>query len=365
MNIIISGGGTGGHIFPALAIADAMTRRDANVRVHFVGTRYGMETDLVPKAGYPLYYLPIRGFLGRGVRNQLALLWRLPLSLLLSVWLLLRLRPKLVLGVGGYASGPLLFVAALFRIPTLIQEQNAFPGVTNRMTSRVAKLALCGFAEAGKYLRCPVIATGNPVRGSFRETLPWTAERKLVLVLGGSQGAKALNQRLPAILLEVLRDRGLELVHQCGRNYREQVEAAYAGASMPVTVTPFIERMDEVMNRALLIICRAGASTIAELEQTRVPAILVPFPNAAHDHQTFNARSLEARGLARLVPEAELDRLTELLRELLTDRDLLVKMATAAPPAKDDAAARCAEIAAALISGKEVSELVHQFGKHV
>ncbi len=365
MNIIISGGGTGGHIFPALAIADAMVRRDASVKVTFVGTRYGLESQLVPKAGYPLRYLPIRGFLGRGLRNQLALLWRLPLSLALSVWLVLRLRPKLVLGVGGYASGPLLFVAALLRIPTLIQEQNAYPGVTNRLTSRVAKLALCGFAEAGQYLRCPTLVSGNPVRGSFRAATPWSPERKLVLVLGGSQGAKALNQRLPAILIEVLRERGLELIHQCGRNYQAQVESAYADAPIPVTVTPFIERVDEVMNRALLIICRAGASTIAELEQTRVPAVLIPFPNAAHDHQTYNARSLASRGMARLVPESELEDLGEVLRELLTDRDLLGKMATAAPPSQDDAAARCAEIAAALIGGTEVRQLVHQFGKYV
>lgn len=362
---MISGGGTGGHIFPALAIAEAMKQRDPQLKIYFVGTRYGLETELVPKAGYPLLFLPIRGFLGRGLKNQLGLLWRLPLSLLMSVMMLLRYRPKLVLGVGGYASGPLLFVAALMRIPTMIQEANAFPGVTNRLTSRVARLALCGFEQAAGQLRCPVIVTGNPVRRDFSAPQPWQPQRKLVLILGGSQGARALNQHLPTILAEHLGDLELEFIHQCGKNYLASVTAAYDGSPLKVEVTPFIQNVSEVMNRALLVICRAGASTIAELELSRVPAVLIPFPGATHDHQTYNARSLASSGAARLVKESDLDQLGGILRQLLTDRELLSKMAGAAQGQPFDAAARCAEIAAGLIQGTEVGALVHQFGKHV
>jgi len=365
LKVIIAGGGTGGHIFPAIAIAEALKADFPEAIIHFVGTRYGMETELVPRAGYPLLTLPIRGFLGKGISEKLALLWRLPASLLISLCLIARYRPKVVIGVGGYASGPLLLVAALLRIPTLIQEQNAFPGITNRLASRVARVALCGFAEAAKWLKCPVIVTGNPVRNSLGAALPWSPERKQILILGGSQGARSLNRILPQLLRETLGEDAPKVVHQCGSRYSEEVKASYEGAAFEVEVTPFIDNIGDAMNRSLMLICRAGAGTIAELAQMRVPAILVPFPQAAHDHQTYNARSLAKSGAVRLLPESQFEQLADEMRELLDQRELLGKMASAYPPLVGNAAVRCAKIAAGLILGKEVGDLDKEFGTHV
>ena len=356
---MISGGGTGGHIFPAIAIAEALRSQHPHVQIQFVGTKYGMETELVPKAGYPLLTLPIRGFLGKGLTSKLALLWRIPASLLLSVVLLLKYRPKIVIGVGGYASGPLLFMAALFRIPTLIQEQNAFPGVTNRLTSRVVDLALCGFAEAARHLKCPVIQTGNPVRGIFGRSEPWSNTRRTLLILGGSQGARALNRLLPQLLGQVMANHPeLKIVHQCGARYVDEVKAAYANIPVTVEVTPFIQDMEAAMNQALVMICRSGASTIAELLQTRVPAVLVPFPAATHDHQTHNAKSLVNAGAALLIPEAELEQSIPILSKLLADHQNLATMAAAYPVIRANSAQTCANIATDLMNGKEVDQLV-------
>lgn len=362
---MIAGGGTGGHIFPAIAIAEAFKAKHPNTNIHFVGTRYGMETDLIPKAGYPLLTLPIRGFLGKGLKDKLALLWRLPASLFLSLVLLLRHRPKIVIGVGGYASGPLLFMAALMRIPTMIQEQNAFPGITNRLGSRFSRVALCGFQEAGRWLKCPVIVTGNPVRNSFGNSPDWHADRKQILILGGSQGARALNRTLPKLLREELTQDSPKIIHQCGRRYVKEVEEAYQGAPFDVEVTPFIDDIEKVMNASLFLICRAGASTIAELKQTGVPAVLVPFPNAAHDHQTFNARSLENTGAAMMIHEADLEHSGHQIRQMLQDPEILGKMASAYAAEPEDAASQCAAIAQELIEGREVTDLVKQFGTHV
>ncbi|MDJ0841425.1 MAG: undecaprenyldiphospho-muramoylpentapeptide beta-N-acetylglucosaminyltransferase [Acidobacteriota bacterium] len=362
MNYMIAGGGTGGHIFPAAAIAEALKERRPDANILFVGTRYGMEKDLIPKLGYPLLTLPVRGLVGKGLKGKLASIWRLPLSLVLSLIMLLRYRPKVVIGVGGYASAPLLFMAGLLRFPTMIQEQNAWPGLTNRLCSRMARLACCGFAEAAQHLHCPSVHTGNPVRGQLREGPAWTGDRKTLLVLGGSQGARSLNTHLPTIFKENLtaEDR-LEVVHQCGRNHAEAVEAAYGDAAFPVTVTPFIDDMSNALDKALLVICRAGASTIGELKLKHVPAMLVPFPAAAGDHQTFNARSLSDEGAAVLVPEPELPQAGPILRGLLDDREKLVRMAVAAKPPQRESAGLCADIALALQQKTEVSQLVQKY----
>ena len=363
---LIAGGGTGGHIFPALAIGHALEQRVAGASVVFVGTRYGMEKDLVPQRGYALITLPTRGLLGKSPAQKLALLWRLPLSLALSLFYLLRLRPKAVVGVGGYASGPLLLAASLLRIPTLIQEQNAFPGLTNRFCSRFAKLACCGFAEAAQGLHCPVIVTGNPIRSDFGETHPWSAERKTLLILGGSQGARALNRNLPAILKAVLGpERGLRVVHQCGKDHVAEVSRAYENAPFPVEVLPFIEDMSARLQQALLLICRAGASTIAELKRVRIPALLVPFPQAAHDHQTFNAKSLANLGAANLVAESHMEQVAPLLTELLDRPAKLAAMAAAYPTTNPDSAGLCAEIILELQQQRKVKEIVKRYEIHV
>ena len=361
-NYLIAGGGTGGHIFPAVAIGEAIRQRASDARIYFVGTRYGMEKDLIPKLGYPLLTLPIRGLLGKSLANKAALLWRLPLSMMLSLYYLIRYRPKVVIGVGGYASGPLLWMAGILRFATMIQEQNAFPGLANRLSSKLTKLACCGFAEAAPRLSCPAVVTGNPVRAGFGEARAWSPERKTLLILGGSQGARALNETLPDLLAKVIRpEHGIEVIHQCGRRHQEAVEKAYHDAPFKVQVTPFIEDMSAAMNAARFMICRAGASTIAELKLAGVPAVLVPFPAAAHDHQTFNARSLADSGAALLIPEEQLAGAGDRITALLEEPDRLATMAAAHSKNRPDSAGLCAEIAFALQNHREVDAIVKEY----
>ncbi len=365
MNYMIAGGGTGGHIFPAIAIGDVLKDKVAGANVLFVGTRYGMEHDLVPKFGYRLLTLPIRGLIGKSLAQKLQLLWRVPLSIGQSFLLLLKYRPKVVIGVGGYASAPLLWVAGLLRIPTMIQEQNAYPGLSNRLLAPWVKLACCGFEEAQTRLNCLSITTGNPVRKGFAQAVAWRENRQLILVLGGSQGAAALNRILPEVLADALAPfKNFRIVHQCGHNHLAQVQEAYRGLDFEVEVTPFIEDLCALFNQALLVICRSGASTIAELMLVKVPAILVPFPRAAHDHQTFNAASLEKLGCARLVREEELAQAATLLRDLFNHPPKLAKMAAAYPLYHRESAELCATIALALQDKQEVSKIVKMYGTH-
>ena len=359
MKIMISGGGTGGHIFPALAIGTALEKSSEVARVVYVGTPYGMEKNLIPKAGKTLYFLPMRGWLGKGLTAKLAFAWRLPASMLKSLWLLFKTRPKAVIGVGGYASAPLLWTAALLGKPTMIQEQNAFPGLVNRISSRFVKLACIGFAEAAGRLACPTITTGNPVREGFAATKPWRVDRRCILILGGSQGAAALNRDLPALLKAHLpSDQNLAVVHQCGRHHLEAVRNAYAGAAFPVQVTPFIDNMSQMMEDVLFAVTRAGASTIAELRLTRIPAVLVPFPKAAHDHQTFNAESLVKLGAALHIPETSLQDSGAVIGELARNPAKLTAMANAYPAQTHNAAGMCAQVALALAQKKEVTQIV-------
>ena len=366
MNYLIAGGGTGGHIYPAVAIGEALLAKRPDARIHFVGTRYGMEKDLIPKLGYPLLTLPIRGFLGKGIAGKAALLWRLPLSVLLSLWMLIRYRPGAVIGVGGYASGPLLWVAAILRFPCCIQEQNAYPGVTNKLLSKWVKLALCGFPEAGEHFPCPSLTTGNPIRSGFRGESEWSRDRATILILGGSQGAKALNETVPDLLKRSLgSDSGRKVIHQCGRNHQDQVKKAYAGAPFPVQVVPFIEDLPKLMTDVLLVICRAGASTLSELQSVKIPALLVPFPRAAHDHQMFNARSLAATGAAEVIPEPDLVGAGDLMNHLLHDMKRLEEMARSYGSDGPDSASLCAELILELEQKTEVSALVKKYGQYV
>ncbi len=363
---MIAGGGTGGHIFPALAIGQALRDEVPDARILFVGTHYGMETSLIPDAGERLLTLPIRGLLGKSLLKKAAMIWRIPASFLLSLLYLMRFRPKVVIGVGGYASAPLLWTAAMLRIPTLIQEQNAYPGLANRLCAKVAQLACLGFEEAGAHLACATVVTGNPVRRDFAAGKPWSRKRPLLLVLGGSQGARALNQHLPAVLQRVIQpDMNLEVVHQCGRKFVAEVEALYRDAPFPVRVVSFIEDLSQLMDDVRLVVCRSGASTIGELKLVRVPAVLIPFPAATHDHQTFNAKSLVALGAAELVPEAALDDLEPLLQSLLGDPAKLQDMVSAYPQNQPNSAERVAHLVLQLQQRRPVQDILKEQQAHV
>jgi len=362
----IAGGGTGGHIFPAVAIGEALKTEVPEARLFFVGTNYGLEKKLIPKLGYPLLTLPIRGLLGKGLAKKLALLWRLPLSMLLSLFYLLRYRPKVVVGVGGYASGPLLWTAAVLRRPTLIQEQNAHPGLTNRLCGKVARMACLGFAEAAPKLACTTLVTGNPVRPEFTHRPAWEPSRTLLLVLGGSQGAKALNEELPKLLEPVLRasDR-YRLIHQAGRNRVDAVREAYGTDCDRIQVVDFIDDVATLMDQVRLVICRAGASTISELKHLRIPCVLIPFPGAAEDHQTHNAKSISGSGAAWLLPEAELPGAGEKLQALIGDDKALRTMADAYPKSNANSARACAKAILALEKGAPAKRIVEELRAYV
>jgi UDP-N-acetylglucosamine--N-acetylmuramyl-(pentapeptide) pyrophosphoryl-undecaprenol N-acetylglucosamine transferase len=335
----ILAGGTGGHVYPALAVA--LNLRDRGFRPHWVGTRRGLESRVVPAADIPLHCLPMRGLRGKGPLQQLVAMMLLALSMLASLWLMLRYRPALVIGMGGYASFPAAVAAWVVRRPLLLQEQNAVAGSANRALARFAGVIATGFPGVlGQYPAARYL--GNPVREDLvavgrERPWQWAGERALqVLVLGGSLGARPLNEAVPAVA-GALGDR-CRWRHQCGSAHVDATKAAYAQAAcdspdesaIEAVIEPFIENMAEAYAWADLVICRAGALTVAELAATGRPAILIPLPHAIDDHQSANARFLVDAAAARLLPQAEIQRLGGLLTKLLDDRDALSAMHVAA-----------------------------------
>lgn len=362
---MIAGGGTGGHIFPALALGEAIKHLEPDWRILYVGTRYGLEGQIIPQRGHRLLYLPMRGVLGKGWLKRLALLWRIPLSVLLSLWLLLRFRPRLLIGVGGYASLPLLMVGGLLRVPTVLQEQNAYPGLSNRVLARVARVALVGFEEAARYLRCPSLATGNPVREAFYGVPDWLPERRQILIVGGSQGAACLNRIVPELLCSHFHDDSITVLHQCGKGRVDEVRSGYAEAVFPVQVSEFVDDMPAVLAQTRLVISRAGASTLSELKAARVPSVLVPFAGATHDHQSHNARSLAGQCAALLVREDELASAGDRIAALVRDTRRLEGMASACGRSAVQSAHQCASIALEIARRRPLDAIIARFESHV
>ncbi len=344
--VMIMAGGTGGHIFPGLAVAEELRAR--KVPVVWLGAHGGLETRLVPKHGFPIETLDIGGLRGKGIATKLAMPLRLARATLAARRLLKKHMPRCVLSMGGYAAAPGGLAARFAKVPLVVHEQNSIPGVTNRMLARHARRVLTGFDHVfpnGEWV-------GNPVRASISAVAP-PAQRYAgregplnLLVLGGSQGAQSLNAALP----EVLRRRGARLPvivrHQCGEKHFDKAKAAYLAAGIDADVVPFEDDMAAAYARADLVICRSGALTLAELADAGVPSILVPFPHAVDDHQTKNAQAMVAAGGAVLVAEGEdfVKRLGHAFEEL-GDRAKLVAMAQSARTlAKPDAARRIAEV---------------------
>ena len=356
MRVMIAGGGTGGHVIPALAIAGALKSAYA-AEVCFVGTAKGMETRLVPQAGYSLELIDV-GQLNRvSLATQLKTLVALPRSILHCIGLLRRWQPQVVVGVGGYASGPAMLAALVRRVPTLAFEPNAVPGLANRLIGKRIRAAAVNFAPTLSFFRNAEI-TGIPVRPEFFALAPRPLEGPLrLLVMGGSQGARALNQRMPEIakpLLDAVP--GLTILHQAGARHAETTESAYAASGADTSrwrVQAFLEDMPRQFEMSDLILARSGASTVAELAASGKPSLLVPFPQAADDHQRKNAEVL-AEGRAALVlleQDMTADRLLRALSGLLSDRNKLSEMAACARTfAHPQAAARIAEMVASLAS---------------
>ncbi|MCB9753947.1 MAG: undecaprenyldiphospho-muramoylpentapeptide beta-N-acetylglucosaminyltransferase [Myxococcales bacterium] len=363
MRVMIAGGGTGGHLFPGIALAEEVRARGGEVV--FVGTERGIEARVLPAQGWPLELIEVSGIKGRGVRGLLTGLLRLPRAWWQSRAILRRVRPDVVIGVGGYASGPIVATAALMRIPTAIMEQNSIPGITNRILARLVRRIFTSFDDLrGFFPERKIVRAGNPIRRALLEQLRAGDEQAddhrppRLFVFGGSQGARAINEQVLAAapgLFDALP--GLEIWHQTGRAELERVQAGYEALGSlraRVRVDGFIDDMASAYRWADLVLCRAGATSVAELAAVGRPAILVPFPHATDNHQEFNARALVERGAAVLQRQSEWTPagLTETLTALLGDRARLSEMRTAMlEAARPDAAARILDELAGLRRG--------------
>lgn len=343
---IISGGGTGGHVYPAIAIAQAIRSREPEADILFIGALGKLEMEKVPAAGFRIEGLPVAGFIRRLTLKNLSFPFKLMKSLSLARKLIREFNPDVVIGVGGYASGPTLKVATSRGIPALIQEQNSFPGLTNRMLGkRVSKICVAYPGMERYFPKEKIVMTGNPVRSDLvglQDHLPVAyshfgldPDKKTLLVIGGSGGAKTINDSIFALLREGL-PADVQLLWQTGKYYYEEVirqlaDAGYqipdardpsSGIRHPVSVYPFLDRMDLAYSCADLVVSRAGAIAISELCMAGKPVILVPSPNVAEDHQTKNARALADKQAAILVPDREaMTLLPGKVKEILEDPD--------------------------------------------
>lgn len=351
--VTIMAGGTGGHVFPALAVAHELAGR--GWQVSWLGTADSFESRVVPAAGFELDTIAAFRLRGQGLADRLLAPWRL-LRAMRQAWRVLRLRrPQVVLGMGGFVTGPGGLVSRLLRVPLVIHEQNAIPGLTNRWLARIASRVLEAFPGSFP-AAIGAQATGNPIRDAIAalpEPAAVDAGRPVhLLILGGSLGAQALNEHVPAVLGGLPTDLRPEVRHQAGRGKADVTRAAYRDASVTAQVSDFIDDMAGAYTWADLVVCRAGALTVTELMAAGVASVLVPFPFAVDDHQTVNARFLTDASAACLLPQERLDaELPGLLQELLRDRSRLHGMGLRAYRlARRDAAARvatvCEELAA-------------------
>lgn len=335
MKLLLAGGGTGGHLFPAVALAQRLLETEPEAQVRFVGTERGIEARILPQLGLPLETIEIAGFVGKGAFAKLGLLFLGPKSLWQSRRILAEFRPDAVVGVGGYASAPVLLAALLRGIPTLIHEQNVWPGLTNRLLARWVKRVCLSYADSDRFFpRGRTVVTGNPLRRGMEDCPTVSCGKPTLLVFGGSRGARAINEAVAAALPRLEAFRGdLEILHQTGTEDLQRTREAYQRAGWdPQGVVPFIDDMAGAYARAHLVVCRAGATTMAELTACGRPAIMIPFPQAAADHQTANARALARKGAALMLPQQELtpERLAKLVAGLLKDRPRLHSMSAAA-----------------------------------
>ena len=354
MRILIAGGGTGGHLYPGIALARELLRRDPSTQVSFAGTAQGIEARVVPREGFDLDLIHVAGLKGKSRLERSIGFSLLPIAALDTWRVIAKRKPDVVVGVGGFASGPVVAIAALFGYPTMLLEQNALPGLTNRLLARVVRAAAVNFDAALAYFPRTGFVAGNPVRPEFfpaqneeandRTNRPRDAAR--VLIFGGSQGAHAINvamveaaSRLAATGLR------LAITHQTGERDLDLVRTAYQRAGIEARVEAFIFQIDGEMKAADVVVARSGATTLAELAASGTPAILVPLPNATDDHQRKNAEVFAQAGAAVVIEEEHLPgALAEALTALLANPDRLAHMSRAARTlARPDAAQRIAD----------------------
>ncbi len=346
--ILIAAGGTGGHLFPGIAVADELVRRDSAIRVVFVGTPRGLESRLVPRAGYALELLPILPLNAVGPVALVKGLLALPNGMLRAAALVRRLRPEAVLGIGGYAGGPVVLAAALLGVRTVILEPNAKPGFTNRVLTPFARDAACAYESARQYFGAKGVITGNPVRGGFASIPRKRHQPPLTLLaFGGSQGSRVLNDALVGALPHLPGADRLHIVHQTGASGHATVSAAYAGAARAGETLPFLDDMERRFAEADLVLSRSGATTCAELTAAGKAAVLVPFARSADDHQRINAQAMQEAGAALMIEEGDLtgQSLAAALLQLLDSPGRIEAMEDAGRRlGRPDAAARVADL---------------------
>jgi len=352
--VVIAGGGTGGHVFPGLAVAEEMRRRLPERPVVWIGAVGGVEERIVPESGIPLTLLPLAGVARRGLLRGFSAGWLAAAATMRLLVRFARVRPAITIGVGGFASGPAVLAALLLGVPTLLLEQNAIPGRTNRALSPFTGAIAVSFAGSDGLLRGHGVVTGNPVRRSIAAIVPRDRDRlRTLLSFGGSRGAHAINEAWIGALPR-LADLQLTITVQTGEQDRERVAEAAARAGGDAEVLSFLDDMPERLAAADLVVARAGATTVAELTAGGVPSILVPYPFAADDHQRANARVLADAGAALVIDPDELDagRLAAAVRTLAEAPAQLNRMARAAASlGRPDAAARVADLAERLMEG--------------
>jgi len=348
LSVLIAGGGTGGHLYPGIAVARALLARVPDAQVVFVGTAAGVESRVVPREGFPLDVIRSAGLKGKSWRSLLRGLLLLPASAVDAWRVITRRRPSVVIGVGGYSSGPVVALAALRGVPTVLMEQNAAPGLTNRLLAPLVSAAAVTYPESVGVFGHKAFVAGNPVRPEFFRKEAYAAHASppgaaRVLVFGGSQGAHAINMAMVEAAARLAAAApALAVTHQSGERDLEVVRDGYRRAGLEARVEPFLFEMDREMTSADLVVCRSGATTVAELTASARPAILIPFPEATDDHQRKNAEAIARAGAARVIEQRELtgDRLAAEILSLVGNEAERRRMSEAAARlARPDAAA--------------------------
>ncbi|HEY4057329.1 MAG TPA: undecaprenyldiphospho-muramoylpentapeptide beta-N-acetylglucosaminyltransferase [Kofleriaceae bacterium] len=326
MRLLIAGGGTGGHLFPGVAIAEELRARDPSAEIQFVGTARGIEARVLPDLGWKLALIEVSGLKTVGAMGAIRGLFRLPRALLQARRVVKQFEPDAVIGVGGYASGPVVLMARLAGIPTAICEQNSIPGLTNKILGRLVRAVFLSFAESKRFFKPKkIVMSGNPVRRDLLQRLqavtPTVNPTTTVLVSGGSLGAVAVNELASTALASLAKTTSLQIIHQTGEKDLEATKTRYADAGITAECSAFIKDMASAYQRADLVIGRAGATTVAELAIAGKPAVFIPYPFAADNHQELNAREMADAGAALMFKQSELtaDKLAAALAPLITN----------------------------------------------
>jgi UDP-N-acetylglucosamine--N-acetylmuramyl-(pentapeptide) pyrophosphoryl-undecaprenol N-acetylglucosamine transferase len=350
MKVLFAAGGTGGHIFPAIAVAKELMKRHENAEILFVGTAKGLETRIIPENGFQLSLIHSAGLKNVGFKGQIKGLAVLPKSFLEARQIIRQFRPHVVVGAGGYVSGPVVAMAAIMGVPTLVMDSNALPGFTNRQLARFIDKAALTFEVSLPYFGKKGVVTGNPVRREFFEVPPKSRGEKFhVLVFGGSQGARAINNAMADALHPLARFNGyLSITHQTGEADFERLRDVYANSNFAIAdVRPFISDMPAEFAKADLIISRAGATTCAELTAAGKASIMIPLPTAADDHQRKNAEALESGGASKMILQTDLtpEKLAGEISKMIEQPDAVDAMERAAKAmGREDAAEKTADL---------------------